>query len=215
MSQNISQRDLRCERCGRVAEAKDKFCAECGKFLRDAFVDQRLLLALQLEQEGRSREARYEIERLLENEPEHALAHHLLGTFYFHQGTLDVAIDHYRKAVSHAKTFILASYDLGVAYFHRGNMPEAIHAFRRCLELDPHYNAAHYRLAVSLFHAGELEQALEHFEHAMALTPEYVMAHYHIGDREVDFLAIRTGLRYRTCRRRGHRTEPAASLITG
>ena len=60
---------LRCNRCGREAAAEDKFCAECGMFLRDAFVDQRLLLALLHEQQGRSRESRREIERLLEEDP--------------------------------------------------------------------------------------------------------------------------------------------------
>jgi tetratricopeptide (TPR) repeat protein len=172
---------MRCTRCGHLAGESDKFCAECGLFLRDAHVDQRLLLAMEHEREGRHREARRELERLLDNEPDHVLGNHLLGTMYFHQGTLDLAIERYQKAIAGAPRFVLCSYDLGVAWYHRGNMPEAIRAFRRCLEIDPHYNAAHYRLAISLFHAGELEPALEHFERSNALTPEYLMARYHIG----------------------------------
>jgi tetratricopeptide (TPR) repeat protein len=105
----------------------------------------------------------------------------MLGTMHFHQGTLDQAIESYKKALVQDPDYMLCSYDLGVAYFHRGNMPESIRAFRRCLELDAHYNAAHYRLAIALFHAGELEQALEHFEKCTALTPEFLMARYHIG----------------------------------
>ena len=172
---------LRCSRCGRVAAAQDKFCAECGMFLRDAFVDDRLLLALEHEKEGRSKEARQELQRLLEANPDNVIANHLLGTLYFHQGTLDLAIECYEKAVENAPAFTLAFYDLGVAWYHRGNMPEAIRAFNRCLEIDPHYNAAHYRLALSRFHAGLLDDALEHFEEAAALTPEYLMANYHMG----------------------------------
>ena len=42
---------MRCSRCGRTAEATDKFCAECGMFLRDAFIDHRLLQALVYERE--------------------------------------------------------------------------------------------------------------------------------------------------------------------
>jgi len=30
---------MRCTRCGHEAAATDKFCAECGLFLRDAFAD--------------------------------------------------------------------------------------------------------------------------------------------------------------------------------
>ncbi|MEJ2482815.1 MAG: tetratricopeptide repeat protein [Gemmatimonadota bacterium] len=172
---------MRCSRCGHEAAETDKFCAECGMFLRDAFIDHRLLHALVPEMEGRHREARRELERLVESDPGNAIANHLLGSVYFHQGTLDLAIDRYRKALELAPEFVLASYDLGVAHYHRGNMPEAIAAFRRCLEIDAHYNAAHYRLGIALLHSGELERALEHFEQCTTLTPEYLMARYHIG----------------------------------
>src|ERR1039458_4310372 len=172
---------LRCSRCGRPAAESDKFCAECGLFLRDAFLDHRLLLALVEEKDGHSREARQQLEHLLQTEPDHVLANHMLGTFYFHQGTLDLAIERYQQAVAAAPTFVVAHYDLRVAWYHRGNMPEAIRAFRRCLELEPNYNAAHYRLALSLFHAGQLEEAWNHFKQSIALTPDYLMAHYHIG----------------------------------
>ncbi|HEX9633126.1 MAG TPA: tetratricopeptide repeat protein, partial [Gemmatimonadales bacterium] len=172
---------MRCQRCGREAAATDKFCAECGMFLRDAWVDQRLLLPLRLEMEGRHREARRELERLVAMEPEDPLTHHLLGTVFFHQGTLDLAIERYERALELAPTFVLCAYDLGVAYYHRGNMPSAIRAYRRCLEIDADYNAAHYRLAIALFHAGELDKAMEHFERCSTLTPEYLMARYHVG----------------------------------
>ena len=172
---------MRCSRCGHEAAETDKFCAECGMFLRDAFIDQRLLQALVPETGGKHREARRELERLVESDPDNALANHLLGSVYFHQGTLDLAIERYEKALDLAPEFVLCSYDLGVANYHRGNMSAAIAAYRRCLEIDPRYNAAHYRLAIALFHAGELEQALDHFEQCTALTPEYLMARYHIG----------------------------------
>jgi tetratricopeptide (TPR) repeat protein len=171
----------RCPRCGHQPGAADKFCAECGRFLRDASVDQRLLLALVHEREGRGAEARQELQHLLDAEPGHVLANHLLGNLVFHEGLLDLAIEHYRRAVAVSVTFDLAYYDLGVAYYHRGNMPEAATAFRRCLEINPDYNAAHYRLALALFHQGQLADAREHFELSATLTPEYVMAHYHLG----------------------------------
>ncbi|MEX0892624.1 MAG: tetratricopeptide repeat protein, partial [Gemmatimonadota bacterium] len=172
---------MRCPRCGHDAAATDKFCAECGMFLRDAFIDHRILHALHRETAGEHREARRELKRLVEAEADNALAHHLLGTVYFHQGTLDLAIERYARALELSPAFVLCSYDLGVAHYHRGNMPDAIRAYRRCLELDEHYYAAHYRLAIALFHAGELDEALEHFEKCSALTPEYLMARYHRG----------------------------------
>src|SRR3974377_1258646 len=106
---------VRCSRCGRPANDQDKFCAECGMFLRDAFTDQRLLLALVHEREGQEQEARRELERLLAAEPTNALANHLLGCLHFHEGTLDQAAQYYSKAAEAAPNFILGHYDLGVA----------------------------------------------------------------------------------------------------
>ena len=98
--------------------AKHLFCAECGMFLRDAWVDQRLLLPLRLEMEGRHREARRELERLVAMEPEDPLTHHLLGTVFFHQGTLDLAIERYERALELAPSFVLCAYDLGGHLIH-------------------------------------------------------------------------------------------------
>jgi tetratricopeptide (TPR) repeat protein len=172
---------MRCSRCGHNAADTDKFCAECGLFLRDAFIDHRLLHAMVQETECNYRESRRELERLVEAEPDNVLANHQLGNVYYHQGTLDRAIEHYQRALKLADCFVECSYDLGVAYYHRGNMPQAIRAYRQCLEIDPNYNAAHYRLAVALSHAGNLDLALEHFQKCVALTPEYLMARFHIG----------------------------------
>jgi tetratricopeptide (TPR) repeat protein len=171
----------RCTRCGKVPLQQDKFCSECGGFLRDAWTDHRLLLALVHERQGRSREAQKELERIIELEPDHVLANHTLGTLYFHEGMLDRAIEKYQVALRSAPEFVLGHYDLGVASYHRGNMIEAAAAFSRCLAINPDYKAAHYRLALSLFHAGRLDEAYEHFCQSVLLTPEYLMAHYHMG----------------------------------
>src|SRR5438105_14904527 len=98
---------IRCTRCGRPVADQDKFCVECGLFLRDAAIDQRLLLALVHERDGRSQEARRELERLLAMEADHVLANHLLGTLHFHEGLLDQAAQYYEKAVAAAPRFIL------------------------------------------------------------------------------------------------------------
>jgi tetratricopeptide (TPR) repeat protein len=164
-----------------VSGEKENFCCECGAFLRDAYIDQKLLFALQQQTEGNDKEARRALERLIEDDPNHVLANHLLGNLYFHQGTLEKAIKCYRAALKQAPEFLQCIYDLGVAWYHHANMKEAIRAFQKCLNIDPHYNAAHYRLGIALFHTGEIDAALEHYEIASSLTPEYRMALYQIG----------------------------------
>ena len=80
---------MRCTRCGHETADSHKFCPECGNFLREAFSDHRLLHARITETAGRHKDARRELEQLVEAEPDHVLANHLLGTMYYHQGTLD------------------------------------------------------------------------------------------------------------------------------
>jgi tetratricopeptide (TPR) repeat protein len=172
---------MRCTRCGHEANEIHNFCCDCGMFLREAQSDQLILLALAQERRGDHRAARRSLEQLTADEPGNALAQRLLGAMYFHQGTMDLAIERYQRALEAAPEYVRCAYDLGVAWYHRGNMLEAARAFRRCLEIDPHYNAAHYRLALALFHAGRLSEALEHFENCRTLTPEYLMARYHVG----------------------------------
>jgi tetratricopeptide (TPR) repeat protein len=173
--------ELRCGRCGQRAPARAKFCSECGSYLREQFIEQHLLLALAHEREGRGKEARQELLNLLDADPNHVLANHLLGSFYFHEGSLEPAIHHYEISLAGAPKFVLGYYDLGLAWYHRGNMLEAAKAFQRCLEIDPGYKAAHYRLALALFHSGRLEEARSHFEQSILITPDYLMAHYHLG----------------------------------
>jgi len=74
----------RCPKCGASCASHYKFCAECGMFLRDTFVDPRLLLAMTYEAEGRNDDARQELERVLQSAPDHVLANYLLGSLYFH-----------------------------------------------------------------------------------------------------------------------------------
>ncbi|HSN68504.1 MAG TPA: hypothetical protein VLV48_04630, partial [Thermoanaerobaculia bacterium] len=69
----------RCPRCGKASAEDHKYCAECGMFLRDPWIDQRLLAPLVLEQVGKSKEARRELERLLEIDADHPIANLLLG----------------------------------------------------------------------------------------------------------------------------------------
>ena len=63
----------RCQRCGYDFQPQDNFCAQCGAFLRDPWVDHRLLLALTLERDVR------ELSRLRQGHMLRALLDRLAG----------------------------------------------------------------------------------------------------------------------------------------
>src|SRR5512146_3541119 len=111
MLQSAAHSTLRCLTCGHAYAETDKFCSECGRFLRDAYIDERLLLSLTHLRDGRTNEARQELQRLLQSEPGHVLGNHCLGTLYFHEGLLDMAVLHYTKSVTAAPNFVLGHYD--------------------------------------------------------------------------------------------------------
>ncbi len=173
---------MRCTRCGREAAETDKFCAECGMFLRDAWVDQRLLLAAarsRARASTRRRAASWSAWwRCSRAAPWLALSrHHALPPGHAQPGDrLLPQVTRPGTAASCCAGTTSAWRTTTGATCRRPSTP-----IRRCLEIDPHYNAAHYRLGVALFHAGDLDQAREHFEQCTALTPEYLLARYHVG----------------------------------
>ena len=110
------------------------------------------------------------------------LANHLLGSMYFHQGTLDLAIERYRRALGDGAAVRPLRLRPGGRL-----VPPGEHARGdRRLPAVPGDRPPLQRRPLpagrsALFHAGELDEALEQFERCTTLTPEYVMARYHIG----------------------------------
>jgi predicted O-linked N-acetylglucosamine transferase (SPINDLY family) len=130
---------------------------------------------------GRLAQAEKMYRRVLEVQPRHAGAMHLLGLVAFQIGKLDVAVQYVEKAVSCDPFHATYRTDLGEIHCAMAQIPQAMTAFRKALELDPKLAAAHARLGTLLESSGERDEALVCFQRALAIDPDNAEAHAAMG----------------------------------
>jgi len=172
---------MRCSQCGFETGRDVSFCGRCGNLLVDAQEGIRIVMALELERQGRVDEAKDVLLRHLALEPNRAAARRHLGTIFVHQGKLALGIAELEAAVDIESGYVDAWYDLGVSYAQKGDIERSIRAFRKTLAIDPGYHMAHYRLGRAFMHQGDLKKAHEHLQSAVESTPELICASYFLG----------------------------------
>lgn len=124
------------------------------------------------------------LQELLDLEPDHAPAHHLLGRASLRQGAVDEALNSLRRAAELAPNHAEILTDLGRALASaRG--PEyqsaAIQTLTKAAELDSRNVIARYELGKLLSVAGRYDEALQVLREAIETEPEFDSAYYAIG----------------------------------
>ena len=138
--------------------------------------------AVRLHQEGDLSRAEAMYRRILERDPDHPGALHLLGVLAHQQG-------HHERAVALiARAIALdpgrASYhgNLGVALLGLGRADEAEAALREALRLAPEHADALSNLGLAFQQQGQLALARACLEAALRLEPAHVDAPYNLGN---------------------------------
>ena len=95
------------------------------------------------------------------------------GRNYLSDGRADLAIDHFKKAVSLDDKNYFAYKGLGIAYAQQQNYKEAERVQRRCLDLNPDFADARNDLATTLVFLGRPEEARKEWmtAHASPFNP--------------------------------------------
>lgn len=127
-------------------------------------------------------EARVLYERLLEREPGHGQALHLLGVVCHQQGEHALAVELLERAsrAEGCDTYVLNN--LGEAYRALGRLDEAMGCYRRSLELDEVHAAAHSNLGLVLLRRGEFAEAVRSYRRALSLAPGDAEVHANLGN---------------------------------
>jgi predicted O-linked N-acetylglucosamine transferase (SPINDLY family) len=115
--------------------------------------------------------------KVLEVDPEHAEALHLLGLVTYQQGDFPKAIELIRRALPELDDLPEAHLNLGNALRETGQLSEAADCYRRAIELDPDYGMAYSNLARALNDQRLFEAALESARRAVELIPDFLGAH--------------------------------------
>lgn len=135
-----------------------------------------ILEALQHHQAGRLFQAEQIYLEILEREPQHADALHLLGMIAHQRGRHDAAVELIRKAIAIHKNAASYHANLGNVLQAQDNLDEAVASYRTALALKPDLPEVHLNLGNVLQAQGDVDAALTAYRRALALQPELAEA---------------------------------------
>jgi tetratricopeptide (TPR) repeat protein len=145
-------------------------------------VVEQLRVALEHHQSGRLTEAEQIYRQILEANPQHADAVHLLGMIEHANARHDAAIGMIRKAIAINPNEPHYHSNLGTVLQAQGKLDEALASFEQALALKPDLAEVHSNFGNILLTQGKLDQAVTCQERALALKPDCAEAHFNLGN---------------------------------
>jgi len=131
---------------------------------------------------GRLQQAEASCRQILQTDPNHADALHILGLIAHKTGRLHMAVDLIGKAIANNPRIPDFHNNIGLVFVALGEPEEAIRAYRQALLLKPDYAVACLNLGIALQVQGQLDTAIEEFEQALRLKPDFAEAYYNLGN---------------------------------
>jgi tetratricopeptide (TPR) repeat protein/SAM-dependent methyltransferase len=137
---------------------------------------------MKLHQDGQLQEAAAIYRRVLQINPDHADANHLLGVLVSRLGSPLEAVDLISKAIGIAPKQPIYHNNLGNVLRDLGRSDAALASYGRALALKPDYAGAHYNLGKVLRELGRLDDALACYTKALAIQPDNPGLHNNLGN---------------------------------
>jgi predicted TPR repeat methyltransferase len=119
-------------------------------------------------QAGRGREAEAHYRRVLQHDPDHPDALHLLGVVAHQAGRRDGALGYLARAAALRPTAAAWQHNLGEAWLAINELDQAIAAYRKSVAIDPAKPQTRASLAIALMRRGLYDESAEQFEQAFA-----------------------------------------------
>ena len=137
---------------------------------------------IQEQQAGRLPEAKAVYQQVLDAEPDHADANHLLGVLAHQTGEAEIAVRLITRAVQ--KNPIIAGYhgNLGYALHALGRLDDAVASYQEALRIDPNLTQAHMNLGNALAQQGWQDDAIASYRKALGINPDFAQAHSNLGN---------------------------------
>jgi len=144
-------------------------------------VSEALDIAVRYHQAGNLQQAEQLYHQILQVEPQHVNALHLLGVIAHHVGRSDRAVDYISQAVRLAPNFAEAYNNLGIALAALGKLEAAVASYQQALRLKPDYAEALNNLGNALLGKGEPDDAVAILQRAVRLMPQHAATHNNLG----------------------------------
>jgi uncharacterized protein (TIGR02466 family) len=137
--------------------------------------------AIRHHEAGRLRDAERLYRSLLDVEPHHPDALHLLGVLLTQIGEYDDAVEHIQAALNVHGDSVLFQSSLAQAYFRSGKLAEAVTTLEGVVARQPDSYQAFSDLGAALQESGKLEQAIQAYRRCIELNPDLAVVHFNLG----------------------------------
>jgi tetratricopeptide (TPR) repeat protein len=139
-------------------------------------------LALRHHQAGNHPLAEQLYRQILEAEPQHVNALHLLGVLAYQAGKYNRAVDFMEQALRLAPKFAEAYINLGMVLKDQGKRDAALLRFRQALRLKPNLGELHILVGILLAEQGKYDEAITSYQQALCCNPNTCDAHNNLGN---------------------------------
>jgi tetratricopeptide (TPR) repeat protein len=144
-------------------------------------IDQAMALATQLQSQARLQESEYLLQQILQQQPNHAFALHLLGVIAHQVGKQQIAAGLIQKAIRLKGDVALFHANLSEILRQLKQIDEAIAHGERAVALEPQMTAAHSNLGIAYFDRKDFDRAEMCQQRALALAPDFAPALNNMG----------------------------------
>ncbi len=138
--------------------------------------------AVRYHQSGALANAEALYQRVIQADPAHAQAYHLLGILVHQNKNLQTAEAFLGRAVALQPGTAVFQVHLGMIFLEQKKASAAADCFRRAAALDPHDAEAHKYLGLALFDRGALAESAECFRQALRVHPNVADAYSSLGN---------------------------------
>lgn len=160
---------------------QERLMAKSGQESQTVSVNQTLEEAVTHHRGGRFQQAEQLYRKILETQPTHADALHLLGLLDYQRSEYDRALDLIAQAIRQNKKNPLYHYNHALTCEKAGRLDEAIRSYLMALHLKSNYVEAQSNLGNVYRQQGDLDAALKAFEQAIKMNPEYAGGYNNLG----------------------------------
>ena len=144
-------------------------------------IEQAMALATRLQAQGRLQESEHLLQQILQRQPGHAFALHLLGVIAHQVGKQPLAADLIAQAIRLNGNVALFHANLGEILRQLKRLDEAIAHGERAVALDAHLAMAHSNLGIAYFDRKDYDRAEACQLRALAIAPDFPPALNNLG----------------------------------
>jgi arylsulfatase A-like enzyme/Tfp pilus assembly protein PilF len=121
------------------------------------------------------------VEEVVREDPEVVDAWFMLGTQHLARGTLERAVEHFKRTLQLKPDYDIAVFNLAQAYRRLGDDEAALAGFEHYLTLDPKDPYVHYQMGEIWLDRGDSSRAEQLFRKALELDPQVAAAKNALG----------------------------------